>query len=100
MATNRQTFWRQRCKLVRRLVASVAQFDMAIRKLLSELQSGSQRLDEKPIFGFRLSVYFDDVAFGGGSFAISIFIEITVNRSGSRSIETNCSAGSRHCLNI
>ena len=41
----------------------VAQFDMAIWKFLPELQSGSQRLHENPIFGFRLSVYFDDVAF-------------------------------------
>ena len=48
---------------MRGLFAYVAQFDMAIRKLLPELQSGSQRLDENPIFGFRLAVYFDDVAF-------------------------------------
>jgi hypothetical protein len=49
--------------LVRGLFAYVAQFDMAIWKLLPELQSGSQRLHKNPIFGFRLSVYFDDVAF-------------------------------------
>ena len=48
---------------MRGLFASVAQFDMAISELLPELQSGSQRLHENPIFGFRLSVYFDDVAF-------------------------------------
>ena len=56
--------WRS-CRSVRGLVAEVAQCDMAIRKLLPELQSGSQRLNENPIFGFRLSVYFDDVAFAG-----------------------------------
>jgi hypothetical protein len=48
--------WRQRCKLVRGLVASVAQFDAALRKLLSKLPSWpsapSQKLDSA--FAFRL----------------------------------------------
>ena len=48
---------------MRGLFARVAQFDVAIRILLPELQSGSQRLYENPIFGSCLSVYFDDVAF-------------------------------------
>jgi hypothetical protein len=48
---------------VRGLFARVAQFDVAIRILLPELQSGSQRLYENPILGSCLSVYFDDVAF-------------------------------------
>jgi hypothetical protein len=52
-----------KCKSVRSLFARVAQFDVAIRILLPELQSGSQRLDENPILGSSLSVYFDDVAF-------------------------------------
>ena len=55
--------WRQRCKLVRGLVASVAQFDAALRKLLSKLQAGLQRLHKNWIFGFRYSVYFNDIAF-------------------------------------
>ena len=63
-----------RRKLVRGLLAYVAQFDMAIRKLLPELQSGSQRLHENPIFRFRLSVYFDDVAFVRRSVAKSFFM--------------------------
>ena len=46
---------------MRGLVAYVAQFDRTVRKLLPELQSGSQSLHENPIFGFRLSVDFDDV---------------------------------------
>jgi hypothetical protein len=48
---------------VRGLFANSAQFDIAIRKLLPELQPGSQRLHENPIFSFRVSVYFNDVAF-------------------------------------
>ena len=50
-------------QLVRGLFVHVAQCNMAIRKLLPELQSGSQRLHENPVFGFRLSVYFYNVAF-------------------------------------
>jgi hypothetical protein len=48
--------WRQRCKLVRGLVASVAQF-------LSKLQARLQRLHKNWIFGFRYPVYFNDIAF-------------------------------------
>ena len=54
---------RQRCKLVRGLVASVAQFDAALRKLLSKLQARLQRLHKNWIFGFRYPVYFNDIAF-------------------------------------
>jgi hypothetical protein len=53
----------RRYDLMCSLVARVAQFDVAVRKFLPELQSSSQRLFEGPIFSFRLSVHFDDIAF-------------------------------------
>ena len=49
--------------LVCSLVARVAQSNVAFRKFLPELQSSSERLFEGAIFGFRLSVYLDDIAF-------------------------------------
>jgi hypothetical protein len=50
-------------QLVCSLVVYVAQFDVAIRELLPELQSGSQRLYKRPKFSFCLSVDFDDIEF-------------------------------------
>ena len=76
---------------MRRLVANVAQFDMAIRKLLPELQSGSQRLHENPIFGFRLSVDLDDVTCVRsviGEFVLHANLTV---RPDSQLIETICS---------
>jgi hypothetical protein len=80
-----------RCNLVRSLFAYVAQFDMAIRKFLPELQSGSQRLHENPIFRFGLSVYFDDVAFASVVSGAVVPHENLV-RPNSRLIKTSCSA--------
>ena len=77
---------------MRGLFAHVAQFDMAIRKLLPELQSGGQRLDENPIFGFRLSVYFDDVAFASVVSGEVVPHENTIVRPNSRLTNTSCSA--------
>jgi hypothetical protein len=77
---------------VRGLVAYVAQFDMAIRKLLPELQSGGQRLDENPIFRFRPSVYFDDVAFASVVSGEVDPHENTIVRPISRLTNTSCSA--------
>jgi hypothetical protein len=73
------------------LFAYVAQFDVAIRKFLPELQSGSQRLPENPIFGFGLSVYFDDVAFASVVSGEVVPHENSIVRPNSRLINTSCS---------
>jgi hypothetical protein len=80
--------WRQRRKLVRCPFAYVAQFDMAIRKLLPELQSGSQRLHENPIFRFRYSVDFDDVTCVRRVIGEFVLHENLTVRPDSRLIET------------
>ena len=77
---------------MRGLFAYVAQFDMAIRKLLPELQSRSQRLRENPIFGFRLSVYFDDVTFASAVSGEVVPHENHHRSPHSRLIKTSCLA--------
>jgi hypothetical protein len=82
----------RRCNLVCGLFVLVAQFYLAIRKLLPELQSGSQRLHENPIFRFGLSVYFDDVAFASMVSGEVVPHENTIVRPNSRLTNTSCSA--------
>ena len=77
---------------MRGLFARVAQFDVAIRILLPELQSGSQRLYENPILGSCLSVYFDDVAFASVVSGEVVPHENTIVRPHSRLTNTSCSA--------
>ena len=51
------------CNLVLSLLVHVAQFDVAIRKLLPELQARSQRLCKSSVFSFWSPVHFDNIAF-------------------------------------
>ena len=51
------------CNLVLSLLVHVAQFDVAIRKLLPELQARSRRLCKSSVFSFWSPVHFDNIAF-------------------------------------